>query len=200
MEAAYLSGFFTGGGLIVAVGAQNAFLLEQALKKHYALWLALLFILCDMISISVGALGIGALIVKLPWIMWVAKFGGAAFLIWFAVGRIKMFFMDQSLVIQKISKKQTGSTLLLTALAVTWLNPHFYLETLVLMGSVANQWSDFVWHFVLGGISASTCWFLSLVLLGRGLARYLTSALFWKWFNLSNGLIVLYIGIQIGLQ
>lgn len=200
MSAAFLSGFITGGSLIIAVGAQNAFLLEQALKRHWALSIAILFMISDALSISLGALGIGALIKSYPILLEVTRIAGVLFLTYFGISRIKASFADEALLLSKAKAKLPLGLLLTTAMAVTWLNPHFYLDTLILMGSLANQWQTNTYEFILGGISASILWFLSLTLIGRLLAPYLGKATFWRWLNRFNGTLVIFIAIQITLM
>ena len=200
MSAAFLSGFITGGGLIIAVGAQNAFLLEQALKRHWALSIAILFMISDALSISLGALGIGALIKSYPILLEVTRIAGVLFLTYFGLSRIKASFANEALLLSKAKAKLPLGLLLTTAMAVTWLNPHFYLDTLILMGSLANQWQDSTYQFIMGGISASVLWFLTLTLIGRLLAPYLEKASFWRWLNRFNGTLVIIIAIQITLM
>jgi len=200
MSAAFLSGFITGGGLIIAVGAQNAFLLEQALKRHWALSIAILFMISDALSISLGALGIGALIKSYPILLEVTRIAGVLFLTYFGLSRIKASFTNEALLLSKAKAKLPLGLLLTTAMAVTWLNPHFYLDTLILMGSLANQWQDNTYQFIMGGVSASVLWFLTLTLIGRLLAPYLEKASFWRWLNRFNGTLVIFIAIQITLM
>ncbi len=200
MSAAFISGFITGGSLIIAVGAQNAFLLEQALKRHWALSIALLFMLSDAVSISLGALGIGALIQEYPMLLETTRIAGVLFLTYFGLSRIKASFAEESLLLTKAKTKMPLSVLLSTAMAVTWLNPHFYLDTLILMGSLANQWQGSTYQFIMGGISASILWFFTLTLIGRLLAPYLGKASFWRWLNRFNGTLVLIIALQITMM
>ncbi|KJZ16271.1 lysine exporter [Marinomonas sp. S3726] len=200
MSAAFLSGFITGGGLIIAVGAQNAFLLEQALKRHWALSIAILFMISDALSISLGALGIGALIKSYPILLEITRIAGVLFLTYFGLSRIKASFANEALLLSKAKAKLPLGLLLTTAMAVTWLNPHFYLDTLILMGSLANQWQDNTYQFIMGGVSASVLWFLTLTLIGRLLAPYLEKASFWRWLNRFNGTLVIFIAIQITLM
>lgn len=197
MTSAFLSGFITGGGLIIAVGAQNAFLLEQALKRHYALWVALLFIISDAISISLGAFGIGALIKQHPIILEATRYAGVAFLLYFSYTRIKASFADEALLLSLANERLTFLLLISSGLAVTWLNPHFYLDTMIVMGTLANQWGSSIMGFIWGGITASIVWFLGLVIIGRVLAPYLSKAAFWRWLNRINGTLVAVIAMHI---
>ncbi len=197
---AFMSGAITGGGLIVAVGAQNSFLLEQSLKRHYAFPLALLFVLSDALSIMMGAFGVGLLIESNPWLLDVSRWGGVLFLAWFAYTKWRASFLDEQLILQQSAKRLPLGPLLLMSLAVTWLNPHFYLDTMILMGSLANQWQDTKWEFVFGGISASLVWFLGLAMVGKMCARWLEKAAFWRWFNRLNALLIWGIAAKIATQ
>ena len=197
---AFMSGAITGGGLIVAVGAQNSFLLEQSLKRHYAFPLALLFILSDALSIIMGAFGVGLLIAANEWLLEVSRWAGVLFLVWFAYSKWRASFMDEQLILQQSAQRLPLGPLLLMSLAVTWLNPHFYLDTMILMGSLANQWQDTKWQFVLGGVFASLIWFLGLALVGKMCARWLEKAAFWRWFNRFNAVLIWAIAAKIASQ
>ena len=197
---AFLSGAITGGGLIIAVGAQNSFLLEQAIKRHLAFPIALLFILSDLFAISLGAFGFGLLIQNNEWLLMIFRWGGVAFLVWFAVQKWRASFLDEHLISKQLTKKLGGWSLLMMALAVTWLNPHFYIDTLILMGSLSNQFLDDKWTFVLGAATASLAWFFALALVGHACSQWLSSAIFWRWFNRVNALLIASIAFKIATQ
>ncbi|ETX10968.1 lysine exporter [Marinomonas ushuaiensis DSM 15871] len=197
---ALMSGAITGGGLIVAVGAQNSFLLEQALKRHYALPIALLFILSDALSMTLGAFGIGLILQGHDWLLAVSRWAGVAFLVWFALGKWRSSFQEEHLILEQYTKRLAIWPLFLMGFAVTWLNPHFYLDTMVLMGSLANQWQGEKWQFVLGGVLSSIVWFLSLAFIGRLCAKWLEKAVFWRWFNRINAILIWGIALKIATQ
>ncbi len=197
---AFMSGAITGGGLIIAVGAQNSFLLEQALKRHYAFPIALLFILSDALSIALGAFGLGLILQSNDWLLTLSRWGGVAFLVWFALGKWRASFQEEHLILAKSSQRLALWPLIMMGFAVTWLNPHFYLDTMILMGSLSNQWQDAKWEFVLGGVVASVVWFLSLSLIGKLCAKWLASAMFWRWFNRLNALLIWGIALKIATQ
>lgn len=197
---ALMSGAITSGGLIIAVGAQNSFLLEQALKRHYAFPLALLFIVSDAISMTLGAFGLGLIIQSHDWLFAASRWAGVAFLVWFAYGKWRASFLEEHLILELYTKKLAIWPLIMTALAVTWLNPHFYLDTMILIGSLANQWQDDKWLFVMGGVMASIAWFLGLAFVGRLCAAWLEKAAFWRWFNRINAVLIWFIAIQIATQ
>ncbi|MDB4837694.1 LysE family transporter [Marinomonas sp.] len=197
---AFISGMITGGGLIVAVGAQNSFLLEQALKRHYAFPIALMFIVSDILSIVLGAFGLGLILQNNEWLLSASRWAGVAFLLWFAYGKLRTSFQDERLIAEQYSKRLAVWPLFLMALAVTWLNPHFYLDTMILMGSLANQWQGEKWQFVFGGAVASIIWFLLLALLGSLCAKWLEKVAFWRWFNRANALLIFIIAVKIATQ
>ncbi|AEF05135.1 LysE family transporter [Alteromonas naphthalenivorans] len=197
MFAAALSGFVMGGTLIIAVGAQNSFLIEQSLKRQWTGLFVLLFIVSDAISISLGAMGFGLLLQEYPLLVSVTKWAGVIFLLWFAFNKLKASMADDALVLE-MSKKQTSfKRAFLIAMAVTWLNPHFYLDTLLLMGNLASQWQLDKWWFVCGAIWASIVWFVGLSTLTAKFAHLMQRPSFWRWFNRLNAAVLGAVSIQL---
>ena len=197
MLAAALSGFVMGGTLIIAVGAQNSFLIEQSLKRQWTGLFVLLFIVSDAISISLGAMGFGLLLQEYPLLVSVTKWAGVVFLLWFAFNKLKASMADDALVLE-MSKKQTSfKRAFLIAMAVTWLNPHFYLDTLLLMGNLASQWQLNKWWFVFGAIWASIVWFVGLSTLTAKFAHHMQRPSFWRWFNRLNAEVLGAVSIQL---
>ncbi|MBZ2160672.1 LysE/ArgO family amino acid transporter [Alteromonas stellipolaris] len=197
MLAAALSGFVMGGTLIIAVGAQNSFLIEQSLKRQWTGLFVLLFIVSDAISISLGAMGFGLLLQEYPLLVSVTKWAGVVFLLWFAFNKLKASMADDALVLE-MSKKQTSfKRAFLIAMAVTWLNPHFYLDTLLLMGNLASQWQLNKWWFVFGAIWASIVWFVGLSTLTAKFAHHMQRPSFWRWFNRLNAAVLGAVSIQL---
>ena len=185
MLAAATSGFVMGGTLIIAVGAQNSFLIEQSMKKQWTTLFVLLFILSDAISISLGAMGFGLLLQEYPMLVTVTKWAGVAFLLWIAFNKIKSSLANDALVLAMAKKQLSFKKALLIALAVTWLNPHFYLDTLLLMGNLASQWQENKWWFV--GLSTLTARF----------AHHMQRPNFWRWFNRLNAAVLGMVSIQL---
>lgn len=161
--SAALQGFLTGGGLIVAIGAQNAFVLRQGLKKEFVLPVVLLCIFGDVLMISLGIAGVGAAIAAWPLLMGVFRYGGAAFL---TVYGLQAFLRAKSgggsLEAAAESSMPLREVVLLT-LGFTLLNPHVYLDTLVLIGSIASAQPEALrTAFGAGACSASVLWFFGL--------------------------------------
>ncbi len=184
----FIQGFGMGGGLIVAIGAQNAFVLTQGVRRNHHLAVAGLCIVCDVVLIGLGVTGVGAAVAMSPVLGRVAAWGGAAFLLWYGLGAFRSALKKESMDIGEDSGDTLGRTLLLT-LAVTLLNPHVYLDTLVLMGSISGQFGmPDRYVFGMGAATASTAWFLVLSLGGQVLAPVFRRPLTWR---ILDGLVCL---------
>jgi L-lysine exporter family protein LysE/ArgO len=164
-----LIGFATGLTLIIAIGAQNAFVLRQGIRREHVLPVVLVCSLADAILISAGVAGLGVLVTRHPIVTEVIRFGGAAFLIGYGTLAVRRALRPGSLV-PSDHASGTLRAALLTCLGFTFLNPHVYLDTVVLLGSVANQY-DGTWLFAAGAVVASFTWFFAL---GYG-AKWLSS-------------------------
>lgn len=169
-----------GGGLIVAIGAQNAFVLAQGVRRNHHLAVAALCILCDGLLIGLGVSGTGALVAADPDLGRMAAWGGAAFLIWYGLIAFRSMLRGGCLEARCREDATLRKTLLLT-LGVTLLNPHVYLDTVVLMGSVSGQYATPARYvFGLGALAASTIWFLLLSLGGQMLASLFRREITWR--------------------
>jgi L-lysine exporter family protein LysE/ArgO len=197
MIAAATSGLVMGGTLIIAVGAQNTFLIEQSLKRQWTGLFVLLFIISDAISISLGALGFGLLMQQYPTLISITKWAGVIFLLWMALNKVKASMADDSIVLATAHKAQSFNKALFIALAVTWLNPHFYLDTLLLMGNLASQWQQDKWWFVAGAITSSVVWFVGISTLTARFARHMQRPSFWRWFNRANAAVLGLVSVQL---
>ncbi|MBY4675167.1 LysE/ArgO family amino acid transporter [Marinobacterium arenosum] len=181
-------GLAAGGSLIMAIGAQNAFVLSQGLKRQYHWLIATLCGLIDVMLILLGALGLGSLIQQSDSLLAVARWGGAGFLLVYGAMALRSALRSNRL---EASDKHAGSlrAALLTTLAVSLLNPHVYLDTVVLLGSISSQYADGprLW-FIAGAISASLLWFYSLSLAARWLAPLFRRPIAWR---ILDGLVCL---------
>ena len=178
--APFIQGFGTGGGLIVAIGAQNAFVLSQAVRRNHHLIIALICILCDAVFITVGVNGFGKAVSANPTVsQWVA-WGGAGFLFFYGWRSLRSAVRGGSLD----SSNQVVRSLkavIITTIAVTLLNPHFYLDTVILLGGVSSQFhEESRLYFWIGAVSASTLWFISLSLGGQMLAPLFQKQISWR--------------------
>ena len=180
MITPFLQGFGTGGGLIVAIGAQNAFVLSQGVRKNHHLIVALICIICDTIFISAGVAGFGSFVSGHPvfsqWVTW----GGAGFLIFYGFGSFRSAVKGGRLQAQDKAVRSLGTAVIAT-LAVTLLNPHFYLDTVILLGSISSQFhGQMRLYFWIGAVCASVIWFISLSLGGQMLAPLFQKQISWR--------------------
>ncbi|MGV7209625.1 LysE/ArgO family amino acid transporter [Oxalobacteraceae bacterium A2-2] len=180
---AFLKGAGLGAGLIVAIGSQNAFLLRQALKKEFVFTCTMICIICDVILIGAGVAGMGAVINSMPALLSAIKICGAAFLFWYGLRAAKSALTPAAM--QAGEQDISGRRAVLTAmLAVSILNPHVYLDTVVLLGSIGGQQpGNGRWYFALGAICASVAWFGSLGAGARLLAPLFARPAAWRWLD-----------------
>lgn len=157
----YIQGLALGLSLIVAIGAQNAFVLQQGLRKQHVFLVCFVCALSDALLILFGVTGFSAVILHYPQIIQFAKWGGAAFLIYYGLLHAIQAYKNQSAMLLDSGCNQKLMSVLLTCLALTWLNPHVYLDTVVLLGSISSQYQQPL-YFALGAMSASWLFFFAL--------------------------------------
>ena len=175
----FLSGLALGLTLILAIGAQNAFVLRQGLRRTHVFWVCLTCALSDAALIVAGVAGFGALAEAAPWFETVMRWGGATFLIWYGLQNARSAWRGGAVL---SAEGQGGASLrgtILTVLALTWLNPHVYLDTLVLLGSISAQYPDRP-AFGAGATTASFAFFFSLGYGARLLAPLFASPRSWQ--------------------
>lgn len=168
---AFLKGIGLGGSLIIAIGSQNAYLLRQALKREFVLTCIAICVLCDVVLIGAGVAGMGRLIVEAPALLLWIKIAGAGFLFWYGVRAARSALNPSVMSAGDSVPASDRRTVVAAMLAFSLLNPHVYLDTVVLLGSIGGQQpGNGRLYFALGAMLASMLWFSSL---GLG-ARYLT--------------------------
>jgi len=161
--AAATAGFVTGTGLIVAIGAQNAFVLRQGLQRRHVGLVVAVCAFSDIALILCGVAGIGALVLEWPQLLQVLRFGGAAFIGWYGLLAAQRAWRGAGALVPDQGKVASRRHVLLACLAFTFLNPHVYLDTMVLVGSLSTRYAGMAqWAFGLGACTASMAWFLSL--------------------------------------
>lgn len=162
MPDSLFAGFFLGFSLIMAIGAQNAFVLRQGLRRRHVFWICLTCATSDAVLITAGVAGFGALVAANPVLEQAARWGGAAFLLWYGARNLRSAWAGGSAL--DSGGEGAGAALLpvlLTVLALTWLNPHVYLDTVVLLGAISAQYPNpFV--FGVGAVLASFTFFFTL--------------------------------------
>ena len=166
MSNVYLNGFVLTLGLIMAIGAQNAHVLRQGLRGEHVLLTVSVSALCDMLLITLGVAGLGSLFVAHPALTAVARYGGAAFLLWYGGRALRSAVHGGQCMDVAAHRRMSRGQALLAAAGFSLLNPHAYLDTVVLLGSIGSQQAeDLRPLFAAGAITASIVWF---VLLGYG--------------------------------
>jgi L-lysine exporter family protein LysE/ArgO len=202
--SAFLAGLGLGASLIIAVGAQNAFVLRQGLLRSHALAVAALCVAIDWSLIVIGALGFGALVGRFPALTSVAAWGGAAFLLVYGALAFRSAVRPGSLLAENPADARDPGTLsgaVTTTLAVSLLNPHVYLDTVVLLGGVAAQYAPAQRAaFVLGACTASAVWFFGLALGARMLTPVFEREVAWRVLDVVIGCIMWWIaaGLVLG--
>ncbi len=177
-----IKGFLVSGSLIVAIGAQNAFVLKQGLLKQHVFAVALVCWLCDFVLISLGVLGLGALLAKHTFWAALLAICGSLFLLWYGSLAARRAWLGQGQI--ELNHKPVAPALrttLLTTLAFTLLNPHVYLDTVVIIGGIAAPLSAAAkTHFLIGALLASAMWFFGLAYGARLLLPWFQQARTWR--------------------
>ncbi|WP_233979892.1 arginine exporter ArgO [Pectobacterium versatile] len=198
MWAVYLQGILLGAAMILPLGPQNAFVMNQGIRRQYHLMVALLCALSDMVLIAAGIFGGSALLSQSSLLLGTVTWGGVAFLLWFGWGAMKTAFSKNIALASAEVMKQSRWRIIATMLAVTWLNPHVYLDTFVVLGSLGSQFADDArsW-FALGTMTASFTWFFALALLASWLAPWLNTPRVQRVINFFVGIVMWGIALQL---
>lgn len=175
----FIPGFFTGLSLIVAIGAQNAFVIRQGLTRKHVLLVVTICAVADAALIALGIAGLGAIISGLPWLLEVIRWFGVAYLSWFGVRSIMSAFKNESMDASGAQSLSKGKVVA-AVLGFTLLNPHVYLDTVILVGSVANQFGQDRWAFGIGAMFASVVWFFSIGFGARAASGLMSKPIFWR--------------------
>lgn len=182
--SAYFQGFALCVGLIVAIGAQNAFVLRQGLRGEHVLLIASVCFVSDALLISLGCLGFGTLVNTQPLLLAAVRYLGAAFLIVYGLRSARAALRPGALEAQggeRLSSRQA----LLSVLALTWLNPHVYLDTVLLIGGLAGRYAPSLRAaFALGAITVSALWFYGLAYGAAALAPLFRRPATWRLLDL----------------
>jgi L-lysine exporter family protein LysE/ArgO len=180
---AYWSGLIAGISLIMAIGAQNAFVIRQALTRQHVFVIVVFAVLADALLIAAGTAGLGALIEAAPIALEFIRWFGVLYLLWFAYNSVKNAFKGQALDAGQASKVSLKKVLA-TMFGFTFLNPHVYLDTVIFLGAIGNQFSSAKWIFAFGAMTGSLIWFFSLGYGAKSLSRYMSKPIFWKVLDL----------------
>lgn len=197
MLSIFVTGFATSLGLIVAIGAQNAFLLRQGLRREHVLMLTSICAVSDALLISAGVAGFGAAVTALPWLEPVMRYGGAAFVALYGLRSLWSAFHVAGGLNPADAPPVPLKTAVLTCLAFTWANPHCYLDTVVFLGSISTRFAPNQWIFGAGAATASLAFFFALGYGARLAAPLMARPSAWRVLDAGIGLIMGVIALRL---
>lgn len=199
---ALVTGFSSFLVLIVAIGAQNSFMLRQGLLCQHVLPIALFFGFCDALLLGAGVLGFGALVRAVPWLPPLMLWFGVLFLIGYGFTRLWAAYRGSSVLVAGASSRTSLRDVLVLAAIFTWLNPHAYLDTLVIMGALSLSFPSGIAKtaFLLGATAASLVFFLALGYGARFLTPFFTSVRAWRILDTGIALIMFALAAKLALS
>ncbi|WP_270366226.1 LysE/ArgO family amino acid transporter [Microbacterium algeriense] len=208
-----LAGLGLGLSLIVAIGAQNVFVLRQGIRREHVLAVVAVCALSDAALIAAGVAGLGYVLTAAPWLVVVARWTGAAFLLAYGVLAARRAWrggeelaVDTTDAPAAVASTTSASGTLtrtrltpvvLTTLALTWLNPHVYLDTVLMLGSIAATHGEERWLFAGGAIAASILWFTALGFGARYLGRWLRTPRSWRILDAVIAVVMIAIAVSL---
>lgn len=193
---AVLTGLGTGLGLIVAIGAQNAWVLRQGVRREHIGLVIAICALSDLVLITVGTGAIRIVTGLAPWVLEVLRWGGVVYLAVFAVSSFRSALRPGAL---EQSAARPAASVAATTLALTWLNPHVYLDTVLMLGTVTNDFGPARWWAAAGACAASVVWFAGLGLGARALSGLLSSPRTWRVVDVLVGCVMLGVAAHLAL-
>ena len=194
---AVASGLALGLGLIVAIGAQNAFVLRQGLRVEHVAPVVAVCAVSDVVLILAGVLGAGAVLTRSPWLVPAVCLAGAAFLLWYGV-RAGRRAMRPGALLSEAGGAGAGLAVTVgTCLALTWLNPHVYLDTVVLLGSMSSTYGAHRWEFAAGAGIASLAWFAGLGFGARLLRPVFARPTAWRVLDAVIAVVMVSLGVSL---
>jgi len=196
MWQSYLNGLLVAFGLIMAIGTQNALVLAQSLRREHHLPVAAFCVVCDALLVAAGVFGLATILAQNPVLLSVARWGGAVFLLWYGTQALRRAFANSSLEQSAGQTARSLKAVMLSALAVTLLNPHVYLDTVLLIGSLGAQQSV-PGAYVIGAASASLLWFFTLALGAAWLAPWLARPGTWRLLDLLVAVMMYTVAVQL---
>ncbi|WP_235738705.1 LysE/ArgO family amino acid transporter [Nocardioides alcanivorans] len=193
------AGLLTGLSLIIAIGAQNAYVLRQGLLRSHVGPVVLVCAVSDLVLILAGVAGIGVLVDRAGWLVEVVRWLGVAFLLWYAAASLRRARHPESLGVGAAVGAERRRTAVGRAMALTWLNPHVYLDTVLLIGSLAAAQGSIEarWWFGAGAATASVWWFASLGFGARLLAPLLRSPRAWQMLEMAIAATMLFVAAML---
>lgn len=195
---AFLPGFLSGLSLIIAIGAQNAFVIRQGLTRKHVLLVVSICAASDAFLIALGAAGLGKVIESAPSLMEFVRWFGVVYLLWFASKSARSAFKSQYLDLGS-TESASRKKVIASVFAFTFLNPHVYLDTVIFLGSLANQFESNRWIFALGAATASVLWFTAIGYGAKSASRYMSKPIFWKVLDLAIAAVMVAIALYLAL-
>lgn len=196
------TGFLTGLALIAAVGAQAAFVLRQGIRREHVGLVVALCIIFDIALIAIGIGGVGAFVAGNDLLFNTLKYGGAGYLLFYALTSFNSAFKSHSITAQL--PKEAGNlgksraSVALATTAITFLNPHVYLDTVLMLGNIAVQFEgDGRWFFGIGAMAASVVWFIGIGFGAQKMAPWLASPKVWRGIDIGVGVLMILIAIKL---
>jgi L-lysine exporter family protein LysE/ArgO len=197
---ASLDGLLTGLSLIVAIGAQNAYVLKQGLRRAYVGPVVTICTMSDYVLIVAGVGGIGLIVQHAGWALQAVRWFGVAFLAWYGLTSAWRARRPASSLSAARGETSNKPAVIRSVVALTWLNPHVYLDTMVLLGSIANtQGTSGRWWFAVGACVASTLWFAGLGYGARFAAGLLATPRAWQVLDLLIAATMLGIAVKLAM-
>ncbi len=191
LVTALVAGFSLGFSLILAIGAQNAFVLRQGLLQSHVFWVCSVCAASDALLIVAGVGGVNVALNGAPGVVLALRYAGAAFLLGYGIRSFRSAWRGTGGLQAAGPGPESLSATLLTCLALTWLNPHVYLDTVLLIGSISTQYAGHTVAFGLGAALASVVFFFSLGYGARLLRPVFAKPAAWRWLDLAIGLVML---------
>jgi L-lysine exporter family protein LysE/ArgO len=197
MTADFIAGFLSGAALIIAIGAQNSFVLRQGIRREHVQPVVLVCAGADALLIAAGIAGLGALIQSMPMLLDLTRLGGSAFLVVYGLAAVRRALQCREMKVDSGVGTSLGAAMA-TCLAFTFLNPHVYLDTVILLGTLANQrGAGGRWVFGGGAAAASFVWFFALGYGARLLGPLFSKPIAWRVLDWLIALIMLGLGLSL---
>ncbi|MGY1814827.1 LysE/ArgO family amino acid transporter [Blastococcus sp. SYSU D00820] len=197
---AAVSGLALGLGLIVAIGAQNAFVLRQGLRVEHVAAVVAVCALSDIVLIGAGVLGAGAVLSRVPWLVPAVCFAGAAFLLCYGLLAARRALRPGALLPDSAGARTGLAVTVGTCLALTWLNPHVYLDTVVLLGSMASTHGEHRWAFAAGAGVGSLLWFTGLGFGARLLRPVFARPAAWRVLDAAIAVVMTALAVSLAVR
>jgi L-lysine exporter family protein LysE/ArgO len=200
MGSTYWQGLGIGASMIMAIGAQNAHVLRTGLQRYHVGVTVVTCVLVDILLIAVGVAGMGVLLERSPLAMQAVRWGGAAFLFWYGLRSWRAALAPQSLAASDGAAAPTLRRALVSVIGLSLLNPHVYLDTVVLLGGVGGKLppGERI-GFMLGAMSASVLWFSAIGYGARALAPLLNRPVVWRCIDVLTGCMMVWLGMRLAL-